>query len=91
MQIANEDHYEGWHITTECWENKPADWKPFDPIPYAARALLQLLRHDQFEQGWAATATCSIPDVGERHFVDWPDAHAVLKAEARTLINTWKK
>lgn len=91
MQIATEDRYEGWYITTDCRENKPIDWKPFDPIPYAARAHLQLLHRDQFKQGWVATTTRSIPEVGERHFDNWPDAHAILKAEARALIDTLKK
>jgi hypothetical protein len=91
MITAEKTDYDGWTIEAYCKENKPKDWKPGDPIPYAGWLTAQLTRPQQFPPGWTTAKRFTIPEHGERDFSDWSESYRALKQEAHERIDAIKR
>jgi len=87
MKVSDIQNHAGWDVVTSCRENKPENWRPGDPIQYAASAKATLCRLYEYRQGWSTQAAQIIP---EREFMDFNTAHDTLRAEMNTMIDELK-
>jgi hypothetical protein len=90
MVNAETSSYAGWTIETYCYEDKPEDWKPGDPIPYKANLLAKDERPAQFPDPWTGPKRFTIPEHGAHTFQDWNEAYRALKREAHDHIDALK-
>ena len=90
MRISQECGHDGWDIYTACREDNPENWKPGDPIRFAAHGFAEFARPHHFSGTWSDKKRQNHPLSGELHFDDFNEAHNAVEAKLREMVDMLK-
>jgi hypothetical protein len=90
MRASKMLDHDGWDLVTTCREDNPENWKPGDPIRFAARGFAEFARPHHFAGTWSDKKRQNHPLSGELHFDDFNEAHNAIEAKLREMVDILK-